>query len=362
LLPQVDYLTVHTPLNDQTRNLIGAAEIEMMRPGVRLINCARGGIFDEQALVDGLQSGRLGGVALDVYSSEPCTDSPLFGMPKVLCTPHLGASTEEAQANVALEAVGLLIDYFTTGAIKSSVNTSPLDPAALEDLKPYLDLSYRLGLLLAQVTDAPPTRCELSYRGEVADKDCRPLSAAFAAGLLERAMDVEVNLVNAQVLLRERGIDLVDQRSGQIRDFGSSITAEVSTSKRTAVAAGALFGNTPRLVRKGQFPLECRLEGILIMFNHRDVPGVIGNVGTLFGKYHVNIADMSVGRGTNQPGGQAVGALSVDSQPPPEALAGLLALDAIQQVWVVQLPPAGQLPDWLGRMIHEPQGASPDYS
>jgi D-3-phosphoglycerate dehydrogenase len=183
----------------------------------------------------------------------------------------------------------------------------------------------------------------------VAGKDCRPLSAAFAAGLLERAMDVEVNLVNAQLLLRERGIDLVEQRTEQVGDFGSSITAEVVTAKRTAVAAGTLFGNTPRLVRKGQFPLECRLEGILIMFNHRDVPGVIGKVGTLFGKYQVNIADMSVGRGTSEPGGQAVGALSVDSQPPAEALAGLLDLDPIERAWVVKLPPAGQLPDWLGR-------------
>ena len=223
----VDFLTVHTPLNDETRNLIGTKEIQMMKKGARLINCARGGIYDEQALVEGLRSGQLGGVALDVYASEPCTNSPLFGMPNVLCTPHLGASTEEAQTNVAVEAAELLIDFFTTGAIKQSVNMSPLDPKTLESLRGYLNVAYRLGLLLAQVDRCPPTSCRMSYKGEVAKKDTRLLSAAFAAGLLEHAMEQGVNIVNAEVLLRERGIELVEQRSTDIGDFSSMITAEV---------------------------------------------------------------------------------------------------------------------------------------
>ena len=189
MLPAVDYLTVHTPLNDETRNLIGAKEIQMLKKGARLINCARGGIYDEAALVEGLKSGHLGGVALDVYDSEPCTDSPLFGMPNVLCTPHLGASTEEAQTNVAVEAAELLIDFFTTGAIKQSVNMSPLDPKTLEALRGYLNVAYRLGLLLAQVDRWPPASCRMCYKGEVAKKDTRLLSAAFAAGLLQHAME-----------------------------------------------------------------------------------------------------------------------------------------------------------------------------
>jgi D-3-phosphoglycerate dehydrogenase len=348
MLPTVDYLTVHTPLNDDTRDLIGAEEIGLMKKGVRLINCARGGIYNEQALADGLRSGQVGGVALDVFQSEPCTDSPLFGMPNVLCTPHLGASTKEAQTNVAVEAAELLIDFFTTGAIKSAVNTSPLDPAILEDLKKYLDVAYRLGLLLAQVTDAPPTSCTLRYEGDVAGKDCRPLSAAFSAGLLEHAMDCDVNLVNAEILLRERGIELLEQRSAQGGDFVSLITAEVASPQRTAIASGTLFGNIPRLVRKGDFPLESRLEGILMLFNHRDVPGVIGRIGSIFGKHNVNIADMSVGRGTSQPGGSAVGVMSLDSQPPAEALADVLALEPMQRAWIIKLPAAGQMPEWLG--------------
>ncbi len=347
MLPEVDYLTVHTPLNDETRNLIGREEIKMMRSGVRLINSARGGIFNTEALVEGLRDGHIGGVALDVYESEPCTDSPLFGMPGVLCTPHLGASTEEAQTNVAVEAAELLIDFFTTGAIRQSVNMSPLDPETLEELRGYLNVAYRLGMLLAQVDHNPPTGCRLCYEGEVAKKDCRLLSAAFAAGLLEHAMEEEVNLINAEVFLHERGIELVEQRSSDVGDFGSLITAEVVSRQRTSVAAGTLFGNMPRLVRKGNFRVESRLEGIMLLTTHRDVPGVIGKIGNIFGSHQINIADMSVGRGTSKPGGEAVAILALDSQPPAEAVAEVLAMEPIVQAWIVKLPPPDKLPDWM---------------
>ena len=347
MLPHVDYLTVHTPLNDETRNMIGREEIRVMRPGARLINCARGGIFDIEALVEGLRDGHLGGVALDVYEGEPCTDNPLFGMPNVLCTPHLGASTEEAQAHVAVEAAELLVDLFTTGAIKSSVNMSPLDSKTLESLRGHLNLAYRLGMLLAQVHRSPPMSCCLKYEGEVAKKDCRLVSAAFAAGLLEHAMESDVNIVNAEVLLRERGIELVEQRSSDVGEFSSLITAEVASQERTAVASGTLFGSMPRLVKKGDFRLESRLEGVMMLFTHHDVPGVIGQIGTVFGRHRVNIADMSVGRLVNRPGGDAVGVLTLDAAPPPEALADVRALEPLEQVWVIDLPPADKLPAWM---------------
>jgi D-3-phosphoglycerate dehydrogenase len=350
MLPLVDYLTVHTPLTDETRDLIGPQEIEILKPGARLINCARGGIYNTPALVEGLKSGRLAGVALDVYESEPCTDSPLFGMPGVLCTPHLGASTEEAQSHVAVEAAELLIDFFTTGAIKQSVNISPLDPKTLADLRGYLNLSYRLGLLLAQIDHSPPTQCRLCYEGEVARKDTRLLSAAFAAGLLEQAMEAEVNIVNAPLLLRERGIELVEQRKSDVGEFSSLITAEVVINGRRSVAAGTLFGNNlPRLVRKGDFRLESYLEGTLMIMSHRDMPGVVGKVGSIFGAHRVNIAHMSVGRGSDRPGGEAIGVLVLDSPPPAEALAQVLALGEIASASVVTLPPAGKLPAWMGR-------------
>ena len=349
MLADLDYLTVHTPLNDETRDLIGIEEVRMMRKGVRLINCARGGIFNTQALVEGLSSGHLGGVALDVYQSEPCTDSPLFGMPGVLCTPHLGASTEEAQAHVAVEAAELLIDFFNTGAIRQSVNFSPLDPKTLEDLRGYLNVSYRLGLLLAQVDHSPPRACRMRYDGEVGKKDCRLLSAAFAAGLLQHAMEAEVNIVNAEILLRERGIELIEQRSSDIGDFSSMITAEVVSRRRTSVAAGTLFGNNmPRLVRKGDFPLESRLDGILLLTRHHDVPGVIGKIGNVFGRHQVNIAQMTVGRAAEEPGGEAMAALALDTQPPAEAVAEILAIEPIKRATVVKLPPANELPAWMG--------------
>ncbi len=349
MLPLVDYLTVHTPLNDETRNLIGTKEVAMLKKGARLINCARGGIYDEQALAEGLRSGQIGGVALDVYATEPCTDSPLFGMPNVLCTPHLGASTEEAQTNVAIEAAELLIDYFTTGAIKQSVNMSPLDPKTLEGLRAYLNVAYRLGLLLAQVDHCPPTTCRLSYKGEVAKKDTRLLSAAFAAGLLEHAMAQGVNIVNSEVLLRERGIELIEQRSVEIGDFSSLMTAEVISEAKTSTAAGTLFGNNmPRLVQKGGCRLESFLDGTLMIFFHRDTPGVIGRVGSIFGRIEINIAQMSVGRPTNKPGGEAVGVLALDSVPPAEALAEIVALPHVTRACVVKLPPAGEMPPWMG--------------
>jgi D-3-phosphoglycerate dehydrogenase len=349
MLPLVDYLTVHTPLNDSTKNLIGAKEVQMLKKGARLVNCARGGIYDEAALVEGLKSGQIAGVALDVYPEEPCTNSPLFGMPGVLCTPHLGASTEEAQTSVAVEAAELLIDFFTTGAIKQSVNMSPLDPKTLAELRGYLNVSYRLGLLLAQMDHTPPTTCRLSYKGEVARKDTRLLSSAFAAGLLEHALAAGVNIVNAEVLLRDRGIEVIEQRNTEMGDFSSVITAEVVTSRKTSVAAGTLFGNNmPRLVQKGNCRLESYLDGVLMIFAHRDRPGVIGKVGSIFGRHRVNIAQMSVGRSTNTPGGDAIGILSLDSAPPAEALAEITTMDDVSQAWIVKLPPAGEMPPWMG--------------
>lgn len=349
MLPAVDYLTVHTPLTDETRNLIGSAEVQMLKKGARLVNCARGGIYNQEALVEGLKSGHLGGVALDVYEEEPCTKNPLYGMPNVLCTPHLGASTEEAQANVALEAVELLVDFFTTGAIKQSVNMSPLDPKTLEALRGYLNVAYRLGLLLAQVHHSPPVACKVRYRGEVAKRDTHLLSAAFAAGLLETAMAGDVNIVNAEVLLRQRGIELVEERSTDVGDFSSMITAEVVSEERTATASGTLFGNNmPRLVQKNNCRLESYLDGILMIFLHRDQPGVIGRVGNIFGKHQINIAQMSVGRPTDQPGGIATGVLALDAAPPTEALAEVLAMESVTQAWIVKLPPAGKYPAWMG--------------
>jgi D-3-phosphoglycerate dehydrogenase / 2-oxoglutarate reductase len=346
MLPQVDYLTVHTPLTDDTRHLIGMSELAILKPGVRLINCARGGIYDEQALIEGLRSGVIGGVALDVFEKEPCTDSPLFKMPGVLVTPHLGASTEEAQAQVAVEGVQLLIDFLSSGSIRHSVNMSPIDPVALEGVRGFIDLAWRLGLLVAQLDDAPLKSCSIAYRGEIASRNTKLVKAAFAAGLLESAIE-GVNIVNAEMLLRERGIELEEQSRTDPGAFSSVVAVDVVGSERVHRAAGTLFGHSmPRLVQLEGHRLDAYLDGILLVFTHRDVPGIIGQIGTAFGEIGVNIAQMTVGRST--PGGDAIGVLNLDQEPGPAAIAQVLAsCPGVRSAQVVKLPPAGQLPKWL---------------
>jgi D-3-phosphoglycerate dehydrogenase len=346
MLPEIDYLTVHTPLTEETRNLIGRAEIELLRPSVRLVNCARGGIYDEAALAEALKAHRIAGVALDVYVAEPCTDSPLFGLPGVLCTPHLGASTEEAQAQVAVEGVGLLVDFLTTGAIRHAVNMNPLDRQTLDSLRGYLDVAHRLGLLLAQWDRSAPKRCVLHYRGEVAGKNTRLLTAAFAVGLLENALEEEVNIVNAELLLRERGIELVEQSRADLGAFSSLVTVEMITAAGVHRAAGTILGhNMPRLVQLDDHKLEAFLDGVLMVFTHRDVPGIIGRVGTIFGRQQINIAQMAVGRAG--PGGEAIGVLNLDQEPTAAALAEVTSSPDINSATVIRLPAAGQLPAWL---------------
>jgi D-3-phosphoglycerate dehydrogenase len=348
LLPHVDYLTVHTPLSNETRNLISFKELEILRPGVRLINCARGGIYDEAALLEGLKSKRLGGVALDVYATEPCTNSPLFGQPGVLATPHLGASTEEAQTQVAEEGAQLLVEFFTTGAVRHAVNMTNIEPAKLASMRDYLDLGYRLGLLLAQMDRSAAKACRLQYRGEVASKDTKLITATVAAGLLANALEEDINIVNAEVLLRERGIALSEQSRSDPGAFSSVITAELVTEAGTHKAAGTIFGQSmPRLVQLGDYRLDAFLDGVLMIFTHRDVPGIIGRVGTIFGTHKVNIAQMAVGRASHQPGGEAIGVLNLDSLPGAAALKDVAAHGDILSTAVIELPPAGQLPVWL---------------
>ncbi len=347
MLPDIDYLTVHTPLTPETTNLIDTAALEIMKPGVRLINAARGGIYNEEALVEGLKSGKIGGVALDVFVEEPCTNSPLFGMPNVLCTPHLGASTEEAQTQVAIEAVELLINYFTKGEVRHAVNMAAIDPKTLAAIRGYLDLAHRLGLLMAQWHSSGPSSCHITYRGDLAQKNTKLVTAAFCAGLLEKALDQDVNVVNAQLLLQERGIKLTEESRAEPGAFSSSMSVEVTNAQgEKMVASGTLFGaDMPRLIRLGEFRLEAYLDGNLLVFTHNDRPGIIGSVGTIFGNHKVNIAQMSVGRAA--PGGGAIGVLNLDSVPPAAALAEVSAHPDITSVRVLELPAAGMLPTWL---------------
>ena len=348
MLPDVDYLTVHTPKTPETENLIDADQLKIMKPTARLVNCARGGIYNEQALAEGLKNKEIAGVALDVYDNEPCTDSPLIGMPGTVCTPHLGASTEEAQTLVAVEAVQLLVDFFASGAVRHSVNMNSVDPATLSLLRGHLDLAYRLGLLVAQWHGAAISSCTLQYRGQVAEEDTRLLTSSFCAGLLARALDEPPNIVNAQMLLKARGIDLNQQCQSGMGPFSSSIGVEVQGDGRSCAASGTLFGaNMPRLIRLGEYRLEAYLDGNLLVFLHEDVPGIIGTVGKIFGDHRVNIAQMSVGREGNKQGGLAIGVLNLDEVPPQEALDQLAENEHLHRFNVIELPEAGELPPWL---------------
>lgn len=348
LLPKVDFLTLHVPGGAQTKSLIGARELGLMKKTARVLNVARGGIVDEKALADALAAGTIAGAGVDVFTAEPIVaDNPLLKAPNVVLTPHLGASTLEAQESVALEAAQLIADFLLKGQIANAVNMAAVNPAELAEVRPFVDLARRLGLLQAQVARGSIRKASLTYRGELASHKTRLLTAAFTAGLLEYRLSEGVNLVNAEVLARDRGIELAESSNPKKGDFAALLHTEVETEEGTTVAAGTLFGDQyVRLVQLGPYRMEGYLDGVLLVFTHHDVPGLIGFVGTIFGKHGVNIAQMTVGR--QAPGGEAIGILNLDSPPPEAALAEVKAHERISSLTVVKLPAARELPAWLG--------------
>jgi D-3-phosphoglycerate dehydrogenase len=346
LLPEVDFLTIHVPLTDETKSLIGAAELAKMKKGARILNVARGGIVDEAALAEALKSGAIGGAGIDVFSAEPIVaENPLLGAPNIVLTPHLGASTFEAQETVAIEAAELIANYLQKGIVANAVNMAAVDRKELDELKQYVDLARRLGLLHSQMNHGQIKKVTLTYKGDLANKKTKLLTSAFTAGLLESHM-AGVNLVNAEVMARDRGIEIISSSSPKKDDFASLMQADVETDKKTYTAAGTLFGNEYlRLVRLGAYRLEAYLDGVLFVFSHHDRPGVIGFMGSTFGKHDVNIAAMNLGRQT--PGGEAIGVLNLDTVPTPAAVEEVGNHEHITSVSVVKLPPAGEMPGWL---------------
>ena len=296
LIEKCDFLTVHTPLTDETRGVINAERLARMRKGARIINCARGGIIDETALADAIESGHIAGAAIDVFVQEPPGDNRLVKLPQVLTTPHLGASTDEAQEMVALEAAEIISGFLVRNEVRHAVNMAPLSAAEMADMRAYLDLARRLGLLLAQQNKAGGVRAaHLLFRGEAASKNTRLISSSFAAGLLESAMSEHVNIVNAELLARERGIQITESSSTEVGDFSTMIRATIETDAGELTASGTVFGKQfLRLVRLGQFSLDAYLDGCLLIYRHRDVPGLIGFIGTICGKHQVNIAHMAL--------------------------------------------------------------------
>lgn len=336
LFARSDFITIHTPLTDDTRDMINAESIAMMKDGVRIINCARGGIINEKDLAEAIEKGKVAGAAIDVFGKEPVDpDNPLLKLDAVVSTPHMGASTAEAQQNVSMAVVEQLID-FSRGIVRNAVNMPSLDPKLVSQIKPYLILAEKMGLFLGQIIEGRMKEIKIGYCGEVASLDVRPISMTLIEGMLRPILKEMVNLVNAPFLARERGVKVSETKSEECEDFSSVLNAILITDKGEISIAGALFaGGKPRIINLNGFYLEAVPEGHLLVFSNVDQPGVIGKIGTLLGNNRVNIAGMQLGRGKRE--GEAVAIVNVDSPIPDEVMSEIRNLPFIHFARLLKL-------------------------
>jgi len=313
LFQQSDYITVHTPLTDETKHMISTPQFAMMKKGARIINCARGGIIDEQALVTAIKEGRVAGAALDVFEKEPvAADSELLKLSNVIVTPHLGASTEEAQVNVAIEVAEIVRDALLGKGIHNAANYPCLEAEVCAVLAPYMVLAEKLGTFSSQLVEGRFQELDISYSGEIADYDLSPLAMAICKGLLSPILKETVNFVNAVALAKERGIRIKEAKSSKEEEFVNLIKLSLKTDKGRRTIWGTLSGNKQaRIVKIDEYYVELYPVGEMIYIENWDRPGLIGNLGTFLGKEKVNIAAMTFGRDT--PGGKAISVLNVDS-------------------------------------------------
>jgi D-3-phosphoglycerate dehydrogenase len=326
-----DFITLHLPLTESTRHLISREHLARCRRGVRIINVARGGIIDEAALLEALQDGRVGGAALDVFESEPPTGSPLIGLDTVVLTPHLGASTREAQEKVATRIAEQVAAFLKDGTVANAVNVEGIDPAIVPAIQPYRVLCERLGGLLASLGGAPAPEVLLEYSGAVLAYPTAPLTASFLKGLLQGRLSDPVNAVNAAILAREAGINVRETRSEDADDFAALVRASLKGAAGTRSVAGTLFGKRdPRLVAIDEFLLDAIPEGSMLIVSNDDRPGMVGRIGAVLGDAKVNIAYMSLGR--DRSGGRAVAVLNLDSPLPLPLRRAIAAIDGV--LWV----------------------------
>jgi D-3-phosphoglycerate dehydrogenase len=339
-IARADFLTVHVPLTDKTRGLIGADAIARMKPGVRIVNVARGGIVDEAALADAIRAGKVAGAALDVFEKEPLDPaSPLLALEKVVVTPHLGASTREAQEAVGKESAAQIVDYLRDGAVQNAVNMVAVEPALVRKVAAWQTLCERLGSLSAQIRDprAAVRRVAISYAGDFFGTNERKLlSLAFLKGFLQHFIADPVNYVNAAHFAREHGVDVVEQTSLMTEGFLNLVSLAVETTAGARRVSGTIFGEKhPRLVYIDGYDCDALPEGAIFLVSNNDTPGIIGKIGTLLGEHRINIATMSVGR--DESGGTALAILNVDSPVPPEVVRRLEAEPGILWTRTVRL-------------------------
>ena len=336
LLSRSDFITIHTPLTGDTRHLIGEAELARMKPGVRLINCARGGIIDEAALARALASGQVGGAGIDVFETEPPpADHPLLRFEQVVLTPHLGAATDEAQSAVALAIADQVADVLVRGVVANAVNLPTVDAETLRQQVPYAGLAAAMGRFLAQMAEGRMAEARLTYAGDVAQRPTTALTLAFLRGVLGTILAEHVTDVNAMLLARARGLRVTETSTTESAGYSSLLTAELRTDRGGSSVAGTLFHGEPRFVAIDGFSLEAVPQGFMLVFANQDVPGVVGRIGTLCGRHGINIAGMQLGR--ERRGGRAVSILNLDDPMPPAALEEIRAMSDIVFARLVKL-------------------------
>jgi len=333
---QADYISVHVPSNEQTLDMIGAEQIKMMKPTVRLINCARGGIINEDALYDALVQKRIAGAALDVYPKEPPDNTRFTESENCIVTPHLGASTQEAQIEVALEAAQILVDAIKGGPVRNAINAPSIAGVMPPMVNRYAELARRIGTLVSAIALGHIKGVEVQYRGSIAEMAVEAVTLGFAIGLLQKHFDMPLNMVNVSVLAKERGISIDETKNPEAKDVASSFSAKVVTDKVTRTVTGSVFGQTLlRIIDIDGFKVEMTPQGsVLVIFND-DKPGVIGAVGTACGRHNINICTMGVGQ---KPAEQkAILAVSLDRQPDAKVVEELRKLDFVNEIYVCKL-------------------------
>ncbi|WP_371347537.1 phosphoglycerate dehydrogenase [Ancylobacter sp. IITR112] len=329
LLARADVITLHTPLTDKTRNVLSAEAIAKTKKGVRIVNCARGGLVDEAALAEALKSGQVAGAAFDVFITEPATENPLFGLPNVICTPHLGASTTEAQENVALQVAEQMSDYLLRGAISNAVNFPSITAEEAPKLKPFIELAEKLGSFAGQLTDTDIQTVRITYDGAVASLKIKALTSAAVAGLLRPAL-ADINVVSAPSIAKERGI-VVEETTREIAgDYESLITLTVITDKMERSISGTVFADgRPRIVDIKGIKVDAEFAPSMLYVTNEDKPGFVGRFAGLLGDAGINIATFALGR--DRQGGDAIALVEVDGSVPAELLAQVQQLPSVKQ-------------------------------
>jgi len=330
LLSRADFVSLHTPLTDETRGILNRERLEKAKPGIRIVNCARGGLIDEAALKECLESGQVAGAALDVFANEPAKDNPLFGTPGFICTPHLGASTTEAQVNVALQVAEQMADYLVNGGVSNALNMPSLSAEEAPKLRPYMALAEKLGSLVGQLAHGNLTKISIEREGAASELNGKPITGAVLAGFMRRYSD-SVNMVNAPYLAKERGLEVSEIRQTREGAFNTLIRVSVETEQGRRSVAGTLFGKgAPRLVEIFGIGIEADLEGHMLYVVNDDKPGFIGRIGSLLGDHAINIGTFNLGR--RDAGGEAVLLLSLDEAPSPDLISEAETLQGVKTV------------------------------